>query len=214
MTPFDPGSGLRIAFALRIVVVAVSLLAARRTTLSRLLGFSGSALVSLLTAASAASMLQAGVSRHGELFLHRASQFSFSYTIDGLSAWFLIVLSTLAIPIAIFSIGYFAHGHVERRSAFVSAGFNVLVGAVELVFVAGDAITFLFAWELMTLATAGLVTTEHEDRDTRRAAYLYLVMSHVATGCLIAGFLVLAIRVRLGIVFDPALRRRRGRTAA
>ncbi len=69
--------------------------------------------------------------------------------------------------------------------------FNVLVGAVELVFVAGDAITFLFAWELMTLATAGLVTTEHEDRDTRRAAYLYLVMSHVATGCLIAGFLVL-----------------------
>jgi hydrogenase-4 component B len=63
---------------------------------------------------------------------------------------------------------------------------------VELVFAAGDAITFLWAWELMTLSTAALVATEHERRETRRAAMLYLVMSHVATGCLFAGFLVLA----------------------
>ena len=190
--PFDAGSALRLAFAVRIAVLALALLSARRPASCRLLGFTGSALASLLTAASAGWMLQAGASRHGELFLHRASQFSLSYTVDGLSAWFLIVLSTLAIPIAVFSIGYFARGQYERRSAFVTAGFNVLLGAVELVFVAGDVVTFLFAWELMTLSTAALVTTEHENRDTRRAAYLYLVMSHVATGALIAGFLVLA----------------------
>ena len=68
----------------------------------------------------------------------------------------------------------------------------MLIGAVELVFAAADAITFLFAWELMTLTTAALVATEHEARTTRRAALLYLVMSHVATGALIAGFLVAA----------------------
>ena len=192
MTPFDPGTGLRVAFALRIAVIAMTLLAARRAAVCRAVGFIGSALASLVTVATAASMLQAGTSRHGELFLHRASQFSLTYTIDGLSAWFLIVLSTLAIPIAIFSIGYFAQRHFARRCGFVAAAFNVLVGAVELVFVASDAITFLFAWELMTLTAAALVTTEHEERDSRRAAYLYLAMSHVATGCLIAGFLVLA----------------------
>jgi hydrogenase-4 component B len=192
MTPFDPGSGLRVAFALRIAVIALTLLAARRTTVCRVVGFMGSALASLVTAATAAAMLQAGVSRHGQLFLHRASQFSLNYTIDGLSAWFLIVLSTLAIPIAIFSIGYFAQGHFGRRCAFIAAAFNVLIGALELVFVASDAITFLFAWELMTLVTAALVATEHEERDSQRAAYLYLVMSHLGTGCLIAGFLALA----------------------
>ncbi len=68
----------------------------------------------------------------------------------------------------------------------------VLLGAVELVFAAGDAVTFLCAWELMTLATAALVVTEHEERACRRAAYLYLVMSHVGTGCLIGGFLSMA----------------------
>jgi hydrogenase-4 component B len=192
MTPFDPSTALRVVFALRLATVALTLLAARRTAVCRAVGFIGSALASLVTAASAVVMLQAGASRQGELFLHHASRFSLTYLVDGLSAWFLLVLSTLAIPTAIFSIGYFAHRHVERRSAFAGAAFNVLVGAVELVFVAGDAIAFLFAWELMTLTAAALVTTEHEERDSRRAAYLYLVMSHVATGCLIAGFLALA----------------------
>ena len=42
------------------------------------------------------------------------------------------------------------------------------------------------------MATAALVATEHEQRANRRAAYLYLAMSHVGTGCLIAGFLMLA----------------------
>jgi hydrogenase-4 component B len=194
MTSFDPGAGLRLAVALRIGVIALTLLTARRAALCRLVAFVGSALASLVTAATAAAMLHGGAPSRGELFLHRASQFSLGYNIDGLSAWFLIVLSTLAIPIAVFSIGYFAHGHFDRRSPFVGATFNCLIGAVELVFVANDAITFLFAWELMTLTAAALVTTQHEERDSRRAAFLYLVMSHVAMGCLIAGFLALASR--------------------
>src|SRR5665213_95003 len=151
MTPFDPGAGLRLALALRIGVIALTLLTARRAALCRSVAFVGSALASVVTAATAVAMLQGGTPSRGELFLHRASQLSLGYSIDGLSAWFLIVLSTLAIPIAIFSIGYFAHGHFDRRAPFVGATFNFLIGAVELVFVASDAITFLFAWELMTL---------------------------------------------------------------
>jgi hydrogenase-4 component B len=68
----------------------------------------------------------------------------------------------------------------------------VLVGTVEMVFAADGIILFLFAWELMTLANAALVTTEHEHAESRRAAFLYLAMSHVATGCLIAGFLLVS----------------------
>jgi hydrogenase-4 component B len=66
------------------------------------------------------------------------------------------------------------------------------VGVDALVFVADGVIAFLFAWELMALVNAALVTTEHERRETRRAAFLYLAMSHIATGCLIAGFLLVA----------------------
>jgi hydrogenase-4 component B len=75
--------------------------------------------------------------------------------------------------------------------AAVGAAFNAMVGGLEVVFVADGVIAFLCGWEVMTLATAALVATEHQFRTSRRAAYLFLVMSHVGTGCLLAGFLIL-----------------------
>lgn len=180
---------LPASLAIRLVVVAVTILCSRRLRAARLVAFLGSTAASVVTGLMAANVLYTGTSVHGVLLVQRASGFSLGYTVDGLSAWFLIVLSLLAVPIAVFSIGYVAHPPLNSRSVFVGAAFNVLLGAVEIVFAAGDAITFLFAWELMTLANAALVATEHEDRASRRSAYLYLAMSHVATGLLIAGFL-------------------------
>jgi hydrogenase-4 component B len=138
------------------------------------------------------NVLATGQPVHGELLRHAASGFALGFGVDRLSAWFLVVLALLAIPIAVYSMAYLGHGTLHRRSAFVAVGFNVLLGAVEMVFAADGVIGFLFAWELMTLANAMLVTTEHERPETRRAAFLYLAMSHVATGCLVAGFLLLA----------------------
>jgi len=192
MTLFDPSSGLPTALALRIGLVALTLLAAQRPRMARLLAFLGSAAASVVTGSAAAAVLRTGTPVHGVLFVHRASDFTLSYTIDGLSAWFLVVLAIVAVPIAWFSTGYVGHDHFSRRSVFLGAGFTVLLGALEIVFTADGAIGFLFGWELFTLATAALVATEHTQRVNRRAAYLYLVMSHVATGCLIAGFMMLS----------------------
>ena len=189
MIPVDLTRGLPAALALRLVIVAVTWGMSRRQTAVRRVAFVGSAIASLVTGLTAIQVLRTGTVERGVLFVHEASGFSLGYSVDALSAWFLLVLSMLAVPIAVFSLGYAAHGRLRSRSHFFGIAFNVLLGAVELVFAAGDAITFLFAWELMTLTNAALVTTEHEEHATRRAAYLYLVMSHVATGCLIAGFL-------------------------
>jgi hydrogenase-4 component B len=192
MTLFNPAIGVPLALALRIGIVGITLLATRRTVVARYVAFLGAAIASVVTGMTAVSQLETGTPLHGVLLVHRASQFFFTYSVDGLAAWFLLVLTVLTVPVAIFSIAYLAHDPYRERSAFIGAAFNVLVGAVELVFVAGDVIAFLFAWELMTLTTAALVVTEHEKRASRRVAFLYLVMSHVATGCLTAGFLTLA----------------------
>ena len=149
-------------------------------------------IASAITAAVAVSVLASGNPIDGVLARHFASGITLSYSVTPLSAWFLMVLGLVAAPVAFYSIGYFAHAIPASRTAAVGVGFNVLLGAVEVVFVAADVIAFLSAWELMTLATAALVATDHEDGSSRRAAYLYLVMSHVGTGCLLAGFLTLA----------------------
>ena len=193
MTEVPGAAGLLpVGLALRLGSIALALAVARRPWLCRRVALGGSCLASLVAGILAVHVLTTGESIHGELLRHAASGYSLGYVIDRLSAWFLLVLALLAIPIAVYSVAYLGHKPLDRRSAFVSVGFSVLVGAVELVFVADGVIAFLFAWELMALVNAALVTTEHERRDSRRAAFLYLAMSHVATGCLIGGFLLLA----------------------
>ena len=183
---------LPIALAVRAGVIVLTLLTARRRPLARQVAFLGSVIASVLTGLVAMDVLRSGSAVGGVLFLHDASGLSLTYSVDGLGAWFLGVLSLLAIPIAVFSIGYTAHPPFERRSVFVGTAFNILLGAVELIFAASDVITFLCAWEAMTLVTAALVATEHEKGEARSAAFLYLALSHIATGCLIAGFMALA----------------------
>ena len=191
MISFDAHVGVITALAVRSGIILIAVLVRHRRELLRLVTFGGSAIASLIIGITALAVMRTGASIQGVLFVHGASGFSVGYSVDALSAWFLLVLSTLAAPIAVFSIGYARHEPLERRSVFLGIAFNVLLAAVELVFIAADVIGFLFAWELMTLATAALVATEHEVRSTRRAAYLYLVMSHVGTGGLIAAFFTL-----------------------
>jgi hydrogenase-4 component B len=192
MISVDPRLCLAAALSLRLGIIAFVLTVRHRRELVRRVAFGGSALASALTGLAALLVLQTGVPVRGVLLVHRASGFALSYSVDALAAWFLVVLTAVSAAIAVFSMGYGRHGSLYRRSAFLGIAFNVLLCAVEFVFVADDVIGFLFAWELMTLTTAALVATEHEVRVNRRAAYLYLVMSHVGTGALMAAFFTLA----------------------
>jgi len=179
------------AFGVRLGTLALTLALARRPDACRRLAFAGSMLASLLTGGAALFVVLGGGPLHGVLLRHEASGFVIGYAVAPLSAWFLLALAALAIPAALYSVGYLAHAVAPSRIAFVAGGFDVLLLAVEGVFLADGVIGFLLAWELMSLTTAALVATEHETASHRRAAYVYLVMSHVGTGCLLAGFLVL-----------------------
>src|SRR5687768_12516744 len=145
-----PSLDLPLIFTFRLAVAAAALLVWRWHGVARGVAFTGSAIASVVTGASALQLLRSGSPVSGVLFFHEASGQSLTYSADPLSAWFLVVLSTLAAPIALYSIAYVGHGHLRERSAFVGAAYTLLVGAVELVFVAGAAITFPFARETIT----------------------------------------------------------------
>ena len=55
----------------------------------------------------------------------------------------------------------------------------------------GNAFFFLIAWEIMALTAYCLISFEHEKEETRNAGVLFFIMSHIGTGCLILGFLLL-----------------------
>jgi hydrogenase-4 component B len=160
MSIFQLSGGLPAALALRLGIVAVTLLASRQRRFARHVAFFGAAIGSGLTGLIATRVLQTGTPLQGLLFVHQASSFALTYTIDGLSAWFLLVLSVVAVPIAVFSVGYIGHSHFSERSVYVGVAFNLLLAALEMVFTADGVIAFVFAWELFTLVAAALVATD------------------------------------------------------
>jgi hydrogenase-4 component B len=115
----------------------------------------------------------------------------FTVRLDSLGVFFGLIVSLLGLALSIYSFGY-ARGFYGRKNVGVlGAFFNVLLLSTTLVFLAGNAFFFLIVWEIMALTAYCLISFEHEKDETRNAGVLFFVMSHIGTGCLILGFLLL-----------------------
>jgi formate hydrogenlyase subunit 3/multisubunit Na+/H+ antiporter MnhD subunit len=116
---------------------------------------------------------------------------SFFITIDPLSAVFLLPVFTLCGVAAIFGHGYL-EGYAWRKNLGVVWFFyNTLIVSMALVIVARNAVLFLIAWEIMSVASFFLVTFDHEDKSARRAGWIYLVATHIGTAFLLAFFILM-----------------------
>ncbi len=121
-----------------------------------------------------------------------------SVALDGLSAFFLLVVSFVAVAAAIYGPAYVrTHAHeTGRGTGAASAGvhvfaLNVFVGCMALLPCAADALTFLFMWEGMTLASYVLVVSDTHAGENAHAGLLYIVMAHIGTALLLFVFLSL-----------------------
>src|SRR5439155_24303036 len=115
----------------------------------------------------------------------------FAVRLDALSAFFLLIVSALGLALSIYSFGYVRGFYGRKNVGVLGAFYNALLLATTLVFSASNAFFFLIAWEIMALTAYCLVSFEHEKTETRDAGVLYFIMSHIGTGCLILGFLLL-----------------------
>jgi len=118
--------------------------------------------------------------------------FSWSVRLHALSAYFNLALGILAAAVSVYSFGYLRDMEGRRNIGVLGFFYNLLLLSLTLVFTAANAFFFLVAWEVMALSAYCLVSFEHEKEDTRRAATLFLIMSHAGTGLLLIGFLMLA----------------------
>ena len=117
-----------------------------------------------------------------------------SLAIDKLSALMLIIIAVASVATVLYSKGYVA-GYLERYSeAHISMHYTALVTLVVsmmLVVVSSGGFSFLFAWELMTIASFMLILFEADRHEVRRAALNYLVMMHIGFLFLVVGFVML-----------------------
>jgi hydrogenase-4 component B len=112
--------------------------------------------------------------------------------LDGLSAFFLIIIGLLGLAVAIYGYGYSAS--YERRYSLRTLGamLNALLLSLSLLVVADNALTFLISWELMSLSAYWLVLTEHDGAETVRAGIWYIAMTHAGFAALVAMFFLMS----------------------
>lgn len=117
-----------------------------------------------------------------------------SLAVDKLSALMLVIISVASVATVLYSRGY-VEGYLKRFSeAHISMHYTALVTLVVsmmLVVMSSGGFSFLFAWELMTIASFMLILFEADRQEVRRAALNYLVMMHIGFLFLVVGFVML-----------------------
>ena len=118
---------------------------------------------------------------------------SSSVRLDALAGLFLTLTGCLATALSACLVGW-ARPAWRMAGRGTAAGYLLLLGAVTVVIVAGDAFTFLFAWESLTVAFYMLVGIRRADRANARASWATLGMGKVSGAALLLAFLLLASR--------------------
>jgi hydrogenase-4 component B len=177
-----------------VVGAVAGLLFLRAERLANLFAFGCASLAALCGVISCIASLATGAAAANQsfaLFPSLVPYVQFTARLDPLGAFFGLIVSLLGLALSVYSLGY-ARGFYGRKNVGVlGAFFNVLLLATTLVFLADNAFFFLIAWEIMALTAYCLVSYEHEKEETRKAGVLYFVMSHIGTGCIMLGFLLL-----------------------
>lgn len=114
--------------------------------------------------------------------------FSLTLRPDPLSAFFLLPIYVIGLAAVVFSFHYFENPGQKWRVAVGYTCFSILVVSMSLVVCAGDMLTFLLAWEFMTLSSFCLVIFNHHEESSRTAGRLYLGFSQAGVFVLFIAF--------------------------
>ncbi|HQL79401.1 MAG TPA: hydrogenase 4 subunit B [Verrucomicrobiota bacterium] len=194
MVDLPPSTLLQCALCAYMGGALGSLAALRREHLASLVGFGGATVASVCGIGAALLALTGGPAAGAttfELWPSVIPALRLGVKLDPLGAFFVLIVSILALALSVYSFGY-ARGFYGRKNVgLLGAFYNALLLATTLVFVASNAFFFLIVWEIMALTAYCLVSFEHKEAETRNAGVLFFIMSHLGTGCLILGFLLL-----------------------
>lgn len=115
---------------------------------------------------------------------------SYSFHIDGLSAFFILIISLSATAASIYGYGYVSRDTHIRPGVF-GFFYTLFIASLYLVVTANNSIFFLSAWEIMSLTSYFLIVHEHSHEENVRAGFLYLLMTHVGTAFLTFAIILL-----------------------
>ncbi|HEU4913860.1 MAG TPA: proton-conducting transporter membrane subunit [Candidatus Saccharimonadales bacterium] len=119
------------------------------------------------------------------------SQFTVSLRVDQLAAFFIFVISLVALLCSAYGIGYVKEYYKRYNIGALGFFYNAFILGMLLVVTAANGLWFLAAWEIMSLASYFLVVYDRDSAQNIRAGFMYLVMTHVGAAFILLSLLVL-----------------------
>lgn len=117
--------------------------------------------------------------------------FNISVHVDALSAFFILIISVVALASSLYGIGYMRHYYSIYNIGIFGFFYNLFILSLILVTTAYNGFYFIFVWELMSLSSLFLVVFEHKLERNVKSGYVYFAMTHIATACIFSAFFLL-----------------------
>jgi hydrogenase-4 component B len=108
-----------------------------------------------------------------------------------LAGVFVAVLGVVAVAIGLYAPRYHLPG---RGTGLYLAAYNLALLACLAVLAAGGMVTFLVAWETMSLACYLVILRRPRDRAVARGAFWFLALSEVGFLLIVAAFVILSAK--------------------
>jgi len=173
---------------------------ASRRTLAGWIAFGCVAGSSLLTFHAVARVLLYGPGKAFTFLTVPQMGFALRLYVDGLSAIFLGLIATVALPAALYSIAYLDHYRAYSVRRYYP-NFLLFIAAMYGLVSTTDMMYFFFIfWQLMTLTGYALIRYEHDKPENLRAANKYLAMMQIACAATMIGAGMLAAKGVTGAV--------------
>ncbi len=113
--------------------------------------------------------------------------------LDGLSAFFLILLCVVGAAGTLYSSEYWTDRAHPRSARTGRIWWSGLLLSMAMVLFSANGLHFLIAWEMFTVCAYFLITLDRQRGVVRAAGWLYLATSHASTLVLFAFFSILAV---------------------
>lgn len=178
-----------LLLAIAFLGAPIAALSNARPSLSTKVAFGVSSLSSLLGLVVAADVLLNG-GFEVEIPLHSIFG-TFSFSVDGLSAIFLLTISLVTFAVSLYSLGYVGHYKGKYPIGLMGFFFILFYASMVMVVTSSNAIMFLIMWETMSVCSYFLVIYESRERGTVGSGLFYLVMTHIGTAAITVGFILM-----------------------
>src|SRR3989338_2315650 len=183
--------GFFVLIGLFLIGALGSLALYRNAVLANIWSFFFAMIGSLWGIAFSLLCLQAPYALEIEALLSHSPLLSLSFTIDKLSGFFLFTISLIALFCSLYGMGYARQFFGRYNLGTLGFFYNIFICGMMLVVSSSNSVLFLFAWELMSLASYFLVIYEHKEESNVRAGFRYFIMMHIGTAFVVFAFLLL-----------------------